>query len=302
LRRSPAWGVRLRDVGHEVAIAAYEPFGELVRGSGLEFRSLPGDPRQVAASDDNQRWQRGGGRVRGAARLVRLLAQRLPEINDGLLAAARQSTDVLLQLSMLGGYSIADGLGIPSIGVFVVPIHPTGDFPPPLGLPSLGRWGNRAVGRLLLGAGFAPFAASIRARRERWRRPTTPRTRLSRSRPPTRSPRPTAPNGPRRSPRSPTTSTCCWRSTTTPAEHWTHLRTANPIEATFATVRLQQRVTKGPGSRAAGVAMAFKLIESAQARAVNVAHLVALTLAGARFENGKLVEPPDESGGEAQVA
>ena len=51
-----------------------------------------------------------------------------------------------------------------------------------------------------------------------------------------------------------------------PAEHWVHLRTTNPIESTFATVRLRQRVTKGPGSRAAGVATAFKLIESAQAR------------------------------------
>ncbi len=46
-----------------------------------------------------------------------------------------------------------------------------------------------------------------------------------------------------------------------PAEHWIHLRTTNPIESTFATVRLRTRVTKGPGSRAAGVAMAFKLIE-----------------------------------------
>ena len=51
-----------------------------------------------------------------------------------------------------------------------------------------------------------------------------------------------------------------------PAEHWIHLRRTNPIESTFATVRLRQRVTKGPGSRAAGVAMSFKLIESAQAR------------------------------------
>ncbi len=89
-----------------------------------------------------------------------------------------------------------------------------------------------------------------------------------------------------------------------PAEHWIHLRTTNPIESTFAAVRLRQRITKGPGSRAAGVAMAFKLIESAQARwrAVNAPHLVALVRAGARFENGKLVERPDESGGDQQVA
>jgi putative transposase len=89
-----------------------------------------------------------------------------------------------------------------------------------------------------------------------------------------------------------------------PAEHWVHLRTTNPIESTFATVRLRQRVTKGPGSRAAGIAMAFKLMESAQTRwrAVNAPHLVALVRAGAAFDKGILVERPDESGGDQQVA
>jgi len=77
-----------------------------------------------------------------------------------------------------------------------------------------------------------------------------------------------------------------------PAEHWVHLRTTNPIESTFATARHRTKITKGPGSRAAGLAMAFKLIESAQDRwrAVNAAHLVALVRAGAVFVNGKLVE------------
>src|SRR5207248_8883402 len=51
-----------------------------------------------------------------------------------------------------------------------------------------------------------------------------------------------------------------------PAEHWIHLRTTNPIESTFATVRQRTKVAKGPGSKAAGIAMAFKLIEAAQAR------------------------------------
>lgn len=51
-----------------------------------------------------------------------------------------------------------------------------------------------------------------------------------------------------------------------PAEHWVHLRTTNPIESTFATVRLRPKVTEGPSSRAAGIAMAYKLIEVAQAR------------------------------------
>ena len=89
-----------------------------------------------------------------------------------------------------------------------------------------------------------------------------------------------------------------------PAEHWVHLRTTNPIESTFATVRLRQRVTKGPGSRAAGIAMAFKLIESAQARwrAVNAPHLVPLVRAEATFEKGKLVEQDTETAREEEAA
>ena len=85
----------------------------------------------------------------------------------------------------------------------------------------------------------------------------------------------------------------------TPKEHWVHLRTTNPIESAFATVRHRTKVTKGPGSRAAGLAMAFKLIESAQDRwrAVNAPHLVALVRAGATFINGKLIERP---GGNAE--
>ncbi len=81
-----------------------------------------------------------------------------------------------------------------------------------------------------------------------------------------------------------------------PAEHWIHLRTTNPIESTFATVRHRTKVTRGPGSRAAGLAMAFKLIEAAQDRwrAVNGPHLVALVRAGATFTNGQLVERPDD--------
>jgi transposase-like protein len=79
-----------------------------------------------------------------------------------------------------------------------------------------------------------------------------------------------------------------------PAEHWIHLRTTNPIESTFATVRHRTKVTKGHGSKAAGLAMAFKLIESAQDhwRMVNAPHLVALVRAGATFVNGELAERP----------
>jgi len=80
-----------------------------------------------------------------------------------------------------------------------------------------------------------------------------------------------------------------------PVEHWIHLRTTHPIESTVATVRLRTRVTQGAGSRAAGLAMVFKQVESAQDRwrSVNGAQLVPLVRAGARFAHGLLVERPD---------
>ena len=76
-----------------------------------------------------------------------------------------------------------------------------------------------------------------------------------------------------------------------PTEHWKHLRTTNPIESTFAPVRARTNLTKGPGSREAGLAMVFKLIEAAEGRwrKINGHELVALVRAGAKFVYGKLV-------------
>ncbi len=81
-----------------------------------------------------------------------------------------------------------------------------------------------------------------------------------------------------------------------PAEHWQHLRTSNPIESVFAPVRARTDVTKGPGSRQAGLAMIYKLMEAAEGRwrKLNGSHLVALVRAGAKFKNGKLVEGIEE--------
>jgi putative transposase len=74
-----------------------------------------------------------------------------------------------------------------------------------------------------------------------------------------------------------------------PAEHWIHLRTTNPIESTFATVKARTKKTKGAGSRKAGLAMAFKLLLAAEKhwRKVNAPHLVALVKAGVEFPDGE---------------
>lgn len=73
-----------------------------------------------------------------------------------------------------------------------------------------------------------------------------------------------------------------------PAEHWIHLRTTNPIESTFASVRLRTNKTKGCGSRIACLTMVFKLAMSAQKRwrELNAAKLLVEVIAGTTFENG----------------
>ena len=74
-----------------------------------------------------------------------------------------------------------------------------------------------------------------------------------------------------------------------PAEHWIHLRTSNPVESPFATVKARTKVTKGAGSRKAGLAMAFKLLLAAEQRwrRINAPHLVPLARAGVKFPNGQ---------------
>jgi hypothetical protein len=82
-----------------------------------------------------------------------------------------------------------------------------------------------------------------------------------------------------------------------PAEHWVHLRTTNP-NLLSSQCGTGPRSPRGPGSKAAGLAMACKLIESAQRRwrVVNASHLVALVHAGKVFVNGKLAEQPRRPG------
>jgi putative transposase len=73
-----------------------------------------------------------------------------------------------------------------------------------------------------------------------------------------------------------------------PAEHWIHLRTTNPIESTFATVRLRHRRTKGNGSRSACLTMVFKLMQSASKkwRLLNGSQLLPDVIAGVPFIDG----------------
>jgi len=77
-----------------------------------------------------------------------------------------------------------------------------------------------------------------------------------------------------------------------PAEHWGHVRTTNPIESTFATVRLRTRRTKGHGSRAACLSMVFKLAMSASRRwrSLNGSDLLPKIISGVQFRDGVIAE------------
>jgi transposase-like protein len=82
-----------------------------------------------------------------------------------------------------------------------------------------------------------------------------------------------------------------------PAEHWTHIRTTNPIESTFATVRLRTKRTRSCGSRDTTLAMIYKLIESAQRRWKRIKGFALLTLVvkNVRFKDGLQIQGQSES-------
>lgn len=81
-----------------------------------------------------------------------------------------------------------------------------------------------------------------------------------------------------------------------PAEHWIHIRTTNPIESAFATVRLRTKKSRNCGSRDSTLAMVFKLMESAQKRWIKIRgfNLLALVVNNVKFEDGvQVVEQSD---------
>ncbi len=120
------------------------------------------------------------------------------------------------------------------------------------------------------------------------------RTATSRSRRSRRSPSSTERSSPRPSRRSAMMRPSCWRSTTSPPSTGSTCGRPTRSSPHSPPSAWRTKVTRGAGSRTAGLAMVFKLVESAQARwrAVNAPHLVALVHAGARFEHGQLVERP----------
>lgn len=143
-------GTAMLAAGHSVTITSHEEFENLVVGCGLEFRPLPGTQGMF----DDTRWLEESGGPAAAIRTVRLtmklMAEHMRTLHKAILAVARQdSADVLALTGMtaLGGYHVAEGLGLPAMRLLLQPMHPTADFAPSyITDKSFGRLGNRAAG------------------------------------------------------------------------------------------------------------------------------------------------------------
>ncbi|MGW2680449.1 glycosyltransferase [Streptomyces sp. NPDC001436] len=133
-------GAGLRRAGYDVTLATTDTFAPLVRDAGLEFRRLPADART-----------RGG--VTGKRELMRAAAAFVTELGQGFADVMDDGTDLLLLSATTAplGWHLTEATGTPSLGVYLQPTAPTGDFPPAVtGSRSLGRLANRATGHFAL--------------------------------------------------------------------------------------------------------------------------------------------------------
>lgn len=161
-------GVRLRSAGHEVALATHERFEQAVTAHGLTFRPLPVDPRQELASQVGQGLARAVSPAVAMARLMRMARAFMPRLTAGVADAVREGTDVVLSSTVTDPMcaALGEALGLPTMGVYLQPIQPTGAFPPLItGARSFGAHGNRlAAHALWVGTDrlFAPAVSALR--------------------------------------------------------------------------------------------------------------------------------------------
>lgn len=144
-------GVRLREAGFRVAVAAQGPYRDLIGDLGLEYRFMPTDTEAATkASPAAQRFIDGDRMLPSRAMLAEM-TQYGPELGEAIVDVCAGADLLILAgtIATMFGYHVAQGMGIPSIGAHLQPSVPTGDFPPfTLGSRSYGRWGNRMLGRL----------------------------------------------------------------------------------------------------------------------------------------------------------
>ncbi|WP_330310400.1 MULTISPECIES: glycosyltransferase [unclassified Streptomyces] len=162
-------GHGLARAGHEVTLVTHGCFEPLVAGSGVGFHALPVDPRAELESARGQALHRS---TTGAGKLIRVVEMAralVGQMTEDLIEAA-ETSDVLLLSSSLGplGHAVAEGLSLPSMGVYLQPLAPTREFAPPVtGVRSWGPAVNRAAGygvNMAVERVFADTVGTLRAR------------------------------------------------------------------------------------------------------------------------------------------
>ncbi|MGW7080371.1 glycosyltransferase [Streptomyces sp. NPDC054866] len=161
-------GVRLRAAGHEVVLATHERFEQAVTVHGLGFRPLPVDPRQELASQVGQGLARAVSPPVAMARLMRMARAFMPRLTVGVADAVREGADVVLSSTVTDPMcaALGEALRLPSLGVYLQPVHPTGAFPPLItGARSFGSHGNRLAAQALWVGSDPVFAPAVSALR-----------------------------------------------------------------------------------------------------------------------------------------
>ncbi|MFF0448930.1 glycosyltransferase [Streptomyces sp. NPDC004609] len=177
-------GHGLARAGHRVTLVTHARFAPLAEAAGLDFHALPLDPRAELASAAGRGLHRSttdAGKLVRVVALARALAGRL---TDDLLTAAQDSDVLLLSASVAPlGHTVAEGLGLPCVGINLQPIAPTREFAPPvIGTGSWGRTGNLLAARAVNAAVDVIFSDAVRELRVRLGLPPRGSARAGRSR------------------------------------------------------------------------------------------------------------------------
>ncbi|MFF4628585.1 glycosyltransferase [Streptomyces griseorubiginosus] len=156
-------GHGLARAGHEVTLVTHGRFEPLAARAGLGFHALPVDPRAELESSRGRALHRSTTGVGKLVRVVAMARTLAVEMSDDLVAAARSRDALLLSGSVAPlGHAVAEGLGLPSLGLNLQPLAATREFAPPmLGTGSWGALGNRVAGTALNLAVEQVFGAAL---------------------------------------------------------------------------------------------------------------------------------------------
>ncbi|MGI5423210.1 glycosyltransferase [Streptomyces sp. CA-179760] len=162
-------GARLARSGHEVTLVTHALFEPLTAGSGVRFHPTSVDPHAELHSERGRGLHASTTGLGKLLRIVSMARSAAEEMTDDLVGAAR-GADVVLAAGAVAplGRAIAEGLSLPSLGLFLQPQHPTGEFGAPmLGGRSLGTVGNHLGGLAVTTAVDQVFTRAVRRLRTR---------------------------------------------------------------------------------------------------------------------------------------